>query len=271
VRVFESIAEWQEYRSRFAPELELGFVPTMGALHAGHVSLTQRSRLKNKKTAVSIFVNPTQFNDPKDLAGYPRTMERDQEILKESGVDYLIAPRSYDELYPDGYTYRVSETKHSLVLEGSTRPGHFEGMMTVVLKLLCAVRPARAYFGEKDFQQLSLIQGMACAFFLNTEIIGCPTIREESGLAMSSRNTRLNQAERENARKFPEILARFELTARQAADELRQQGFQVEYVEDWNGRRLGAVRLGSVRLIDNFEIPSLKSASLKGGVHDTCT
>ncbi|MDR3607020.1 MAG: pantoate--beta-alanine ligase [Oligoflexia bacterium] len=251
MKVFETIADWRKFREALEPGT-IGFVPTMGALHAGHASLLKKSASENAWTVASIFVNPTQFNDPKDLENYPRTLEPDLALAESCGVDFVLSPSSREELYPDGYRYRVSENDFSNRLCGAHRPGHFEGMLTVVLKLLNLVAPTRAYFGEKDFQQLALIQGMAKAFFLPIEIIGCPTAREADGLAMSSRNTRLAPGERELAARFPRILSNRELSASQAAEELARSGFEVDYVEDRDGRRFGAVRLGNVRLIDNF-------------------
>jgi len=187
--LFDDIHVWiRERASR--PLDELGLVPTMGALHEGHRSLIQRSRRENARTLVSIFVNPTQFDDATDLAAYPRTLQQDIALLAAEGVDYVLIPRP-EQLYPDGYRYRVTETQDAKMLEGVHRPQHFDGVLTVVLKLLLIARAHRAYFGEKDWQQLQLVRGMAGAFFLQTEIVPCPTVREQSGLAVSSRNARL--------------------------------------------------------------------------------
>jgi pantoate--beta-alanine ligase len=154
----------------------------MGALHEGHLSLIRRSRADNALTLASIFVNPTQFDDPADLAQYPRTMENDLATLEAAGTDYVLLPRAAD-LYADGYQYRVTESKLSTMLEGAHRPAHFDGVLTVVLKLLHIAAAERAYFGEKDWQQLTLIRGMAEAFFLQTCVVACPTLREADGLA----------------------------------------------------------------------------------------
>src|SRR5262249_29466052 len=161
-------------------------VPTMGALHEGHLSLVKRSRVENDRTLVSIFVNPTQFDDPADFDAYPRTVKRDLALLEAAGVDFVLLPGAGD-MYVDGFRYRVSEPEVSTILEGEHRPGHFGGMLTVVLKLLNIAAAERAYFGEKDWQQLSLVRGMADAFFLPTAIVACPTVRESTGLALSSR------------------------------------------------------------------------------------
>jgi pantoate--beta-alanine ligase len=232
---------------------DTGFVPTMGALHEGHLSLIARSKSENARTVASIFVNPAQFDDAGDLARYPRTLDQDLAMLEAAGCDLAFLPAAR-EMYPDGYRYRVTENERSLELEGASRPGHFDGVLTVVLKLLLLVRPERAYFGEKDFQQLQLVEGMTEAFFLDTAIVRCPTVREADGLALSSRNRRLSPAERAKAPAFHRVLAE-SLAAGWAAGEtqaaLRREGFDVEYVADRDGRRLGAVRLGGVRLIDN--------------------
>jgi pantoate--beta-alanine ligase len=250
--VCSTVAEWRTLRS--SPEWAggtIGFVPTMGALHAGHESLLARARAENERVVLSIFVNPTQFNDPGDLAKYPRTLEADL-ALAERYVDAVIAPPR-EEFYPDDYCYRITETDLSRRLEGAHRPGHFDGVLTIVLKLLNVVRPTRAYFGEKDWQQLQLVRGMAAAFFLPVEIVPCATVREPSGLAMSSRNTRLSPAGRAHAARFSRAL-RDAPDAAAAATQLRADGFEVDYVEDVAGVRLGAVRTEGVRLIDNCRL-----------------
>jgi pantoate--beta-alanine ligase len=250
MRIFERPAEWQELRrAQIRQGLTLGFVPTMGALHEGHRSLVRRSRAENALTLVSIFVNPTQFDDPGDLTRYPRTIERDQATLQAEGADFVLLPRAAD-LYADGYRYRVTENALSTVLEGAHRPGHFDGVLTVVLKLLHIAAAERAYFGEKDWQQLALVRGMAEAFFIPTAVVACPTIREPDGLAMSSRNRYLPAADRATAARFFHALTSAP-SADIAGQDLRAIGFDVDYVEDHDGRRLGAVRLGAVRLIDN--------------------
>jgi pantoate--beta-alanine ligase len=232
-----------------------GFVPTMGALHDGHLSLMRRARGENAHMWASIFVNPAQFDESADLQSYPRPLEEDLAVLRATGCDLVFLPRA-DEIYPDDYRYRVIETELSRRYCGAGRPGHFDGVLTVVLKLLMLVRPERAYFGEKDFQQLRLVEGMTKAFFLDTEIVPCPLVRETDGLAMSSRNRLLTSEERGRAPVFHRVLARSVEEARPsaaAAAELKQEGFEVEYVADHDGRRLAAVRLGKVRLIDNVE------------------
>jgi pantoate--beta-alanine ligase len=253
IAIFEDLAAWQSERLRQTRAGQtLGFVPTMGALHEGHRSLVRRSRRENARTLVSIFVNPAQFNDPADLARYPRTLDADLAALRAEEADFLLLPRAED-LYPDGYRYRVTEVEQSAALEGAHRPGHFDGVLTVVLKLLQIAQPERAYFGEKDWQQLTLVRGMADALFLPAMIVGCETAREADGLALSSRNRHLVPAERARAPLFYQALMRAP-TAGDAARELSAVGFEVDYVEDREGRRLGAVRLGGVRLIDNVRL-----------------
>jgi pantoate--beta-alanine ligase len=230
-----------------------GFVPTLGALHEGHLALLRRARAENARAWASIFVNPAQFDDAADLDRYPRTTERDLALLREAGCDLVFLPRA-EEIYRDGYRYRVTENELSRTLEGASRPGHFDGVLTVVLKLLLLTRPERAYFGEKDFQQLRLVEGLVHAFFLDTRIVRCPTVREPDGLAMSSRNRLLSPAERARAPALHRVLAasRADGTPPEAAAAaLAREGFEVDYVADRDGRRLAAVRLGRVRLIDN--------------------
>ena len=252
-RVINTVAEWQrERREQRQAGLTLGLVPTMGALHEGHLSLVRRSRVENDRTLVSIFVNPSQFDDASDFAAYPRTLETDLAALESEGTEFALVPHG-SELYPDHYRYRVVETECSRRLEGAFRPGHFDGMLTVVLKLLLVADADRAYFGEKDWQQLVLVQGLAEAFFLSTTIVPCVTVREADGLAMSSRNVRLSATDRQKAARFNDAL-RTSATAEAAARELSADGFVVDYVEDWGERRVGAVRLGGVRLIDNVDL-----------------
>jgi pantoate--beta-alanine ligase len=231
--------------------LSLGFVPTMGALHDGHLSLVERARRDNDRVAVSIFVNPTQYDEPADLERYPRPFAADLAACGRAGVDLVLAP-DVDELYADGYRFKVTEAPSSSELEGAHRGGHFDGVLTVVLKLLNMVGADRAYFGEKDWQQLKLVSEMAAAFFLDTEIVACPTVREADGLAMSSRNALLTPEQRALAPTLFQVLTSGgspdEMTSR-----LEASGFGVDYVERREGRVLAAVRLGKVRLIDNVE------------------
>ncbi|MFV2072512.1 MAG: pantoate--beta-alanine ligase [Thermoanaerobaculales bacterium] len=231
--------------------LTVGLVPTMGALHAGHMSLVGRARSENDRVVVSIFVNPTQYDDATDLKHYPRPFEEDLAKCEDAGTDIVLWP-DYQEIYPDDYRFRVTESSCSKELEGAFRTGHFDGVMTVVLKLLEIVRPDRAYFGEKDWQQLVLIRDMVEAFFLDTEIVACPLVREEDGLAMSSRNVNLTPEDRLIAPRLFQIL-RSEGHVNEMRKLLEDEGFEVDYVERRDGRVLGAVRLGKVRLIDNVE------------------
>lgn len=228
---------------------KIGFVPTMGNLHAGHASLIERSKNENDLTVVSIYVNHTQFNQQSDYQLYPRTLEQDKALLAEFKVDYLLLPTE-QVMYPDGYQVKLSETEISCELEGEYRPGHFDGMLTVVLKLLNLVRPTRAYFGEKDYQQLLLVKKMVQAMLLPIEIIGCPTLRADDYLALSSRNARLTEAQRQLAAYFPALLLS-ENSPSQITQQLSELGFKVDYIVEKWGRRLGAVWLDNVRLIDN--------------------
>ena len=249
MNVHHRLDEWRAVRAggNYAGR-SVGFVPTMGALHEGHRALLARARAENERVVLSIFVNPAQFNDPNDLKKYPRTLAADL-ALAGGLADDVIVPEAA-ELYPDEYRYRVTENQLSRELEGAHRPGHFDGVLTVVLKLLNLVQPQRAYFGEKDWQQLQLVRGMAEALLLPVEIIPCETVRAADGLALSSRNRRLSPAARTRAARFPMIL-RSAPAAPAAAEELHTAGFAVDYVEEREGRRLGAVRLEEVRLIDN--------------------
>lgn len=248
--VLKSIADYDAFRKNLSGTV--GFVPTMGALHAGHASLLKQSASENDSTVLSIFVNPTQFNDPKDLEKYPRTFEADFAIAAECNVAAIFYP-DYKEMYPDNYRYVVTENSFSKVLCGASRPGHFDGVLSVVMKLLNIVKPSKAYFGEKDFQQLRLIEDMAKAFFMPLEIRRGKTLRETSGLAMSSRNTRLSPAGREQAALIHKTITTAK-TASDAKNILNESGFQVDYLEDIDGRRFVAAFLEGVRLIDNVTL-----------------
>jgi len=253
MRVWNTVNEWQERRRALAGR-SIGFVPTMGALHPGHASLVERCRAENEIAVVSIFVNPSQFNDPKDLERYPRTLPSDLALLKDLRVDEVFAPGAA-EMYPHGYRFRVEADGHTKMMEGAHRPGFFEGVMTIVLKLLNLVRAGRAYFGEKDYQQLETIRDMVREFFVPTEIVGCPTVRERSGLAESSRNALLSATARERAA----CLFRTLTTAADPAEAraiLESQGFVVDYVEEYRDRRFAAAFLEGVRLIDNVSLPA---------------
>lgn len=176
----------------------IGFVPTMGYLHEGHISLIRCSKKDNDVTVVSIFVNPIQFGENEDLDRYPRDIERDLQICRDEGVDFVFYP-SVDEMYPDGFSTYVEVEGLTDKLCGAFRPGHFKGVTTVVNKLFNILQPDRAYFGEKDYQQLKVIQKMVKDLNMNVEVIGCPVVREKDGLALSSRNKYLSEKERESA------------------------------------------------------------------------
>lgn len=252
MKTIKSIDDFQSQRDSL--EGSVGFVPTMGALHHGHGELIKRSVADNDCTIVSIFVNPTQFNNPNDLQNYPKTLASDLELSERLGVDLIFMPE-YEHMYPDDFRYLVDETSFSKELCGEHRPGHFTGVLTIVMKLFNLVRPDRAYFGEKDFQQLQLIKDMASAFFLSVDVIGVPTIREEDGLASSSRNLNLTAEERQLA---PQLNRAIKSCAddEMVIERLQNQGFNVDYVRTIGKRRFAAVSLGSVRLIDNVQVPS---------------
>ncbi len=186
---------------------KIGLVPTMGALHAGHASLVRRSVEENGLTVVSVFLNPTQFNDKKDLERYPRTLEADCALLEQVGADIVFAP-SVEEMYPEPDTRRFSYPPVDTVMEGAFRPGHFNGVCQIVSKLFAAVEPDRAYFGEKDFQQIAVVRAMVKDLGFGVEIVPCPVVREESGLAMSSRNTLLTDEERAVAANIYAVLSK---------------------------------------------------------------
>jgi pantoate--beta-alanine ligase len=230
----------------------IGFVPTMGALHSGHEELLKTARRENDLLILSIYVNPTQFNDPNDFDKYPQTWSDDLKLADLNKVDVVFAPK-YTDMYSDGYRYKVVENRDSLILDGTHRPGHFDGVLTVVMKLFNIVSPTRAYFGEKDFQQLHLIRGMAENFFMDLKIIPVATVREADGLAKSSRNIRLSGDERKKAPLIYKIITTCK-TAEEAKEQLVEAGFKVDYVTDIENRRFVAAFLGDVRLIDNVEI-----------------
>lgn len=250
MKILSSIQEMKSWRREHNGTI--GLVPTMGALHQGHSSLIEASKKHNDKTVVSIFVNPTQFNSQDDLKTYPRTETADIRLLQQLGVDAVFLP-VVKEIYASGFDFAITENNESKILCGAHRPGHFDGVLTVVAKLFNIVEPDHAYFGEKDFQQLRLVSGMVQALNIPVDVVACPTLREADGLAISSRNVRLSPMERELAAQLPQVLKK-SASAAAAQSELRRLGFEVDYVEDLWGRRLTAVHLGKVRLIDNVEI-----------------
>jgi pantoate--beta-alanine ligase len=249
--LIRDLETWHRVRG-ILEEVSVGFVPTMGALHEGHLELIRQAVRENERCVISIFVNAPQFNDASDLEAYPRALDDDCVAASEAGADFVLAP-PHEAIYPDGYRYRVTENRLSLEMEGEHRPGHFDGVLTVVLKLLQLVRPQRVYFGEKDYQQYLLVKGMVEAFFLPIEVVACPTVRDPRGLALCSRNLRLSEEGRERAALLYELLE-----SRLATDEvsrrLRDAGFEVEYIREVGDRRYGAVHLEGVRLIDNVVI-----------------
>ena len=197
MKVFESVKELRAELDK-AEQSGIGFVPTMGALHAGHRSLVERARRENGTVMVSVFVNPTQFNDKNDLKHYPRTPEADARLLEEAGADFVLMP-TVEEIYPQPDTRQFDFGLIDKVMEGATRPGHFNGVAQVVSRLFDIVRPARAYFGEKDFQQIAVIRAMVKQLNIPVTINACPIVREGDGLALSSRNTRLTPEQRQKA------------------------------------------------------------------------
>ncbi len=250
IKVLHTPAEMRAFRKDFPAKV--GFVPTMGALHQGHADLLRKARQESDIVVLSIFVNPTQFNDPKDLEKYPSTWEADLKLAEECGVNAIFFPK-YADMYPDNYRYKVIESEFSKILCGKDRPGHFDGVLSVVMKLFNIVSPQVAFFGEKDFQQLTLIKEMTEAFFMDLKIVAVPTVREADGLAMSSRNMRLTAEERAKAPMIYQAITQGP-SAEAAAAKLNSSGFQVDYVTDIGSRRFVAARLGAVRLIDNVEI-----------------
>lgn len=199
----------------------VGFVPTMGALHEGHASLVVRSVAENDVTVVSIFLNPTQFNDPKDLERYPRTLEADCQLLEKCGADIAFAP-TVKEIYPEPDTRQFSYPPTDSVMEGAMRPGHFNGVCQIVSKLFSYVEPDRAYFGEKDYQQIAVIRRMVDDLGFTLEIVPCPVVRQSDGLAMSSRNTLLTDQERATAANIYRIM-----------NESRSLGLTVQQTHDY--------------------------------------
>jgi len=262
VRVLHCMGQWQQLRATLSGSV--GFVPTMGALHDGHLSLLKESVRQNDATVLSIYVNATQFNDPNDLAKYPSTLEADLAAAQAAGADVVLLP-DYPQMYADDFRFQLSEHEFSNELCGTDRPGHFTGVLTVVMKLLNMVRPDRAYFGLKDFQQYTLIKDMCATFFIPTEIVGCDIVREADGLAMSSRNLLLNPQSRQLAGRFNVLLSQAE-TDKRAASDLAQAGFDVAYVKTVGGRRCAAVVVGegaqAVRLIDNVAVTVTKPAKV---------
>ena len=277
MKVFESVKELRAELDK-AEQSGIGFVPTMGALHAGHRSLVERARRENGTVVVSVFVNPTQFNDKNDLKHYPRTPEADARLLEEAGADFVLMP-TVEEIYPQPDTRQFDFGLIDKVMEGATRPGHFNGVAQVVSRLFDIVRPARAYFGEKDFQQIAVIKSMVAQLALPIEIVECAIVRGEDGLALSSRNTLLDAAHRAAA---PHIYATLRAAVTQSqemaparlkewvtAEVERNPLLKVIYYQSVDARTMQevaawddslriqgciAVQAGDIRLIDNIRI-----------------
>lgn len=251
MKIINTVEQWKENYSSIK-NYKIGFVPTMGGLHQGHISLIKKSIEENQITVVSIYLNPTQFNDKNDLLTYPSNFEDDCKILEELNVDYLFAP-TYDVIYPDDYKYVITEKDFSKTLCGATRPGHFDGVLTVVMKLFNIIKPQNAYFGEKDYQQYKLLDGLVKAFFLDVKLIPCPIIREESGLALSSRNRKLSKEAMKIAPKIHQIISS-ENSLEEKEKMLIDAGFTIDYITQKENRLYVAVFLEGVRLIDNVEL-----------------
>ncbi|MBQ7362107.1 MAG: pantoate--beta-alanine ligase [Bacteroidaceae bacterium] len=260
----------------------IGFVPTMGALHQGHASLVKRAVEENNVAVVSVFVNPTQFNDKNDLKNYPRDLQADCKLLETIGASIVFAPE-VEEMYPEPDTRTFGFAPLDTVMEGACRPGHFNGVAQIVSKLFYAVEPDRAYFGEKDFQQLAIIRAMVKQLNIDVEIIGCPIVRESDGLALSSRNMLLTSEERQRALTISRTLfASVEYAATHTLAETKSyveeainatEGLQLEYFQIVDGDSLqevakwedsnylvGCIALfcGKIRLIDNIKYKEVK-------------
>lgn len=248
MRIFTDLEAWRQSRQCLDIQSNLGFVPTMGNLHAGHLSLIQASQQENQATIVSIFINPTQFNQPQDFKSYPRTLDADLHFLKDAKVDYCLLPTE-EAIYPN-MRYSIQENEKSQELEGECRPGHFKGVMTVVMKLLQLVKPHQVYLGEKDYQQYILIRDMVKAFFMDITVKACPTIREPSGLPYSSRNSLLGPGERSVAEAAAKIFHQ-ECALTKIEQQLLTLDLKLEYITEQEGRKFMAINVGGIRLIDN--------------------
>ncbi|MDN5367549.1 MAG: pantoate--beta-alanine ligase [Thermovirga sp.] len=276
MKIIKEPSEVREYiRQKGINREEIGFVPTMGYLHEGHLSLVRRCKQENSFCVVSIFVNPLQFGPSEDLAAYPRDFDRDSALLEKEGVDLLFAPREEDMYYPDFSTV-VKENKLSRYMCGAFRPGHFDGVCTVVLKLFNIVQPGRAYFGQKDYQQLQVLKRMVRDLNVPVEVIGCPIVRDHDGLALSSRNVYLTEEQRKEALKIPKALEEAERLFKSGVKDVKAleakvreilsegDGLKVQYVEIRDAENLEEVNeikgkvviavaayVGKARLIDN--------------------
>lgn len=278
MEVFTSIHSLKNFLSvQRLQNKSIGLIPTMGALHEGHISLIETAAKQNDITVCSIFVNPTQFNNPEDLAKYPRTLEEDCKMLEDAGCSAVFAP-TVDEMYPEQTMLTMNFGLLETVMEGASRPGHFNGVGIVVSKLFNIVQPDRAYFGQKDLQQVTVVKRLVADLSFNLELIVCPTVRENDGLAMSSRNRRLSEAERAHAPIIYKILldAKEKILAGIDIEETKESvqreflvlaGFELDYFEVVNIKTLQPIHtigasdttalciatfLGQVRLIDNI-------------------
>lgn len=227
----------------------IGLVPTMGALHEGHASLVRRSVAENDVTVVSVFLNPTQFNDPKDLERYPRTLEADCELLDACGADIVFAP-GVEEIYPEPDTRCFSYPPTDSVMEGAMRPGHFNGVCQIVSKLFSYVEPDKAYFGEKDYQQIAVIRRMVADLGFGLEIVPCPVIRQSDGLAMSSRNTLLSDEEKQTAANIYRVL-----------NESRTLGLTVQQTHDYVVNEIDAIPMLEVQYFNIVDGDTLADVS----------
>jgi pantoate--beta-alanine ligase len=289
VRLVETIGEARhELDAARAHGLVVGFVPTMGYLHDGHASLMRAARAECGFVVATIFVNPLQFGPGEDLASYPRDLERDRSLAEDAGVDLLVVP-SVEEMYPRPILTTVAVSRISATLEGTARPGHFDGVATVVAKLFGIVGPCRAYFGEKDFQQLAVVRRMAADLSMPVEVVGCPTVREHDGLAMSSRNVYLTPDERRAApvvhrglqagratieagerdpvavrRTMRDVIEAEPLASLDYVEVVEAGSFAVPDPLAGELRLLAAVRFGKARLIDNVGVTA-PAASTAGG------
>jgi len=273
MKVAETLAEMKRLRSEMTGSV--GFVPTMGYLHEGHISLVKRAREENASIVTSIFVNPTQFAPTEDFEDYPRDTQRDLAMLEEAGTDVVFMP-AVAEMYPEGFSSRVEVGKLTERLEGASRPTHFRGVTTICTKLFNIVEPTRAYFGQKDAQQALVLKKMVADLNMNLEIVVCPTVREPDGLAMSSRHTYLNQEQHRAAMSLNQALKLAEELWSQGerdaerlrqvvTDHIRQQPLaEIEYVSIADTETLEeletvttsallslVVRFGKTRLLDN--------------------
>ena len=277
MKVLQTAKEMMEYAGQVrSAKKTIGFVPTMGALHAGHESLIETAKSQCDFVIVSVFVNPTQFNQISDLEKYPRTFEADRDKLKNLNVDVMFYP-SVEEIYPDGTNAVFELDGLDNLMEGPNRPGHFNGVVQVVMRLFDLTKPTKAFFGEKDFQQLCIIRYMTRKLDYEVDIVGCPTIREEDGLAMSSRNVRLSEKGRKLARSIHAALRNvghevsasgLNIARNRVVDGFKQiEGLELEYFELVEPQTLEiaskkseqiqaciAVWIGDVRLIDNMRV-----------------